>query len=78
MYFVYFSLHDLCRLVSNGTMISTIVHFFSVLCEAHIDIINNQTINECHLNASDLHLNRKVDTIFARNFQNYVKNKPNI
>ena len=62
MYFVYFSLHALCRLLSNGTMISTIVHFFSVLCEAHIDIINNETINDCHLNGSGLHLNREISS----------------
>ena len=57
-------------------MISTIVHFFSVLCEAHIDIINNETINDCHLNGSGLHLNRKVNAILARNFLNCFKNKP--
>ena len=47
------------QVVSNGTMISTIVHFLSVLCEAHIDIINNETVNEYHLNGSSLHFSRK-------------------
>ena len=59
MCFVSFSLHALYRFVSSGTMISTIVHFFSVLCEAYIDIINNETINEYHLNGSGLHLKTK-------------------
>ena len=31
MYFVSFSLYALCMFVSNGTVISTIVHFFSAL-----------------------------------------------
>ena len=70
-------MHALCRLAFSGTMISTIVHFFSVLCEAHIDIINNETINDFHLNGSGLHLNRKVDAVLARDFLNYIKNKLN-
>ena len=45
--------------------------------EAHIDIINNEAINEYHLNGSGLHLNRKCNAALARNVINHNKNKPN-
>ena len=45
--------------------------------EARINIINNEAINEYHLNGSGLHLNRKGDAALTRNFINHIKNKPN-
>ena len=45
--------------------------------EARIDIINNEAINEYHLNGSELHLSQKSDAALTRNFINHIENKPN-
>ena len=44
--------------------------------ETQTEIINNEAINEYHLNGSELHHNRKGDAALARNFINHIKNKP--